>query len=70
MAIILSLTSERDWQSALIVGRPAQRAFNQRDTLVGIQTAPAAAALAASLLVPGRTSPVDPARYAPARFAL
>ena len=36
----------------------------------GIQTAPAAAALAASLLVPGRTSPVDPARYAPARFAL
>jgi D-arginine dehydrogenase len=36
----------------------------------GIQTAPAAAALAASLLVPGRTSPVDPARYSPARFAL
>lgn len=35
----------------------------------GIQTAPAAAALAATLLVPGRTSPVDPARYTPDRFA-
>jgi len=35
----------------------------------GIQTAPAAARLAAALLVPGHTSPVDPARYAPSRFA-
>jgi len=35
----------------------------------GIQTAPAAARLAASLLVPGLASPVDPARYSPTRFA-
>jgi len=34
----------------------------------GIQTAPAAAALGASLLVPGRASPVDPGRYSPCRF--
>ena len=34
----------------------------------GIQTAPAAARLAAALLVPGRDSPVDPAPYSPARF--
>jgi D-arginine dehydrogenase len=34
----------------------------------GIQTAPAAASLAAALLVPGRDSPVDPAPYYPARF--
>lgn len=35
----------------------------------GIQTAPAAAALAAAVLIPGRDSPVDPAPYAPARLA-
>jgi len=35
----------------------------------GIQTAPAAAALAAALLVPGCESPVDPAPYSPSRFA-
>ena len=35
----------------------------------GIQTAPAAAQLAAALLVPGLASAVDPAPYTPARFA-
>ncbi|HET9628442.1 MAG TPA: FAD-dependent oxidoreductase [Novosphingobium sp.] len=35
----------------------------------GIQTAPAAAALAASLLGSAQESPVDPGRYSPARFA-